>query len=142
MNKAFNIQHKLTVKTTNILSTLIAILLITITFQVQAYDDDAVLPVKRALPKYPAYAINNGIEGTVLLNFSIEKDGNLSDIEVVASDMDGLFDASAILGLQKWLYQKPSQKLRNNYVAIEFALTKQPKTSQFSNVEKIQIMGK
>jgi len=97
--------------------------------------------IKRALPIYPKYAVKKGIEGTVLLNFSIEKDGNVSDIQVAASDHDGLFDASAILGSQKWVYTKPEQKIRNNYVAIEFALTDKPDTSQFSNVEKIQVRG-
>ncbi|KJY91936.1 energy transducer TonB [Pseudoalteromonas piscicida] len=97
--------------------------------------------IKRALPSYPKYAVKNGIEGTVLINFSIEKDGNVSDIQVAASDQDGLFDATAILGVQKWVYTKPLQKVRNNYVAIEFALTDKPATSQFSNVEKIQVRG-
>jgi len=97
--------------------------------------------IKRALPIYPEYAVKKGIEGTVLLNFSIEKDGNVSDIQVVASDQDGLFDASAILGVQKWVYTKPAEKIRNNYVAIEFAHTDEPSTSQFSNVEKIQVRG-
>lgn len=97
--------------------------------------------IKRAVPIYPKYAVKKGIEGTVLINFSIEKDGNASDIQVVASDQDGLFDASAILGVQKWLYTKSAQKVRNNYVAIEFGLTDKPDASQFSNVEKIQVRG-
>jgi len=142
MNNVFTTKLISSKKSVSVFTIIITTLLIIMTFQVQAYNDKVISPVKRALPKYPAYAIKNGIEGTVLLNFSIEQDGNLSDIEVVASDMDGLFDAAAILGLQKWLYQKPSHKVRNNYVAIEFALSKQPKTSQFSNVEKIQILGK
>lgn len=97
--------------------------------------------VKRALPIYPKYAIKKGIEGAVLVNFSIEKDGNSSDIEVVASDHDGLFDAHAILGVQKWVYTKSAQKTRNNYVAIEFTLTGKPATTSFSNVEIIQVRG-
>jgi TonB family protein len=104
-------------------------------------DHVEVSVIKRASPIYPKYAVKNGIEGTVLLNFSIEKDGNVSDIQVVASDKDGLFDASAILGVQKWVYTKPSQKVRNNHVAIEFALTDKPATSQFTNVEIIQVRG-
>ncbi len=95
--------------------------------------------VKRALPIYPKYAIKNKIEGAVLLNFSIERDGNVSDIEVVAADHDGLFDATAILGLQKWAYTKSNHKVRNNYVAIEFVLSENPTTSKFSNVEIIQV---
>jgi protein TonB len=106
-----------------------------------APDNTEVSVIKRALPNYPKYAVKNGIEGTVLINFSIEKDGNVSDIQVVASDQDGLFDATAILGVQKWVYTKSLQKVRNNYVAIEFALTDEPATSQFSNVEKIQVRG-
>ena len=100
---------------------------------------EKVSPIKRAAPVYPKYAIKKGIEGAVLLNFSIEKDGGVSDIQVVESDHDGLFDASAILGLQKWVYTKPAQKVRNNYIAIEFALTDDPAATQYSNVEKIQI---
>ncbi|WP_338517082.1 energy transducer TonB [Alteromonas gracilis] len=106
---------------------------------VSAPESNTASVIKRALPKYPKYAVKNGIEGAVLVNFSIESDGNVSDIEVVASDQDGLFDATAILGVQKWLYTKPHHKIRNNYVAIEFALTDAPKASQFSHVEKIQV---
>tara|TARA_R110001592_G_C13170560_1_gene749808 strand:- start:155 stop:598 length:444 start_codon:yes stop_codon:yes gene_type:complete len=104
-------------------------------------DHIEVSVIKRALPIYPKYAVKKRIEGSVLLNFSIEKDGNVSDIQVTASDQDGLFDASAILGVQKWVYTKPSQKIRNNYAAIEFVLTDKPDTTQFSNVERIQVRG-
>lgn len=97
--------------------------------------------IKRALPIYPKYAIKNKIEGAVLVNFSIEKDGNASDIVVAASDHDGLFDASAILGVQKWVYTKSAKKTRNNYVAIEFTLTGKPAETSFSNVEVIQVRG-
>jgi len=97
--------------------------------------------IKRAMPNYPKYAVKNGLEGAVLVSFSIEKDGNVSDIQVEASDKDGLFDASAILAVQRWVFTKPSKKIRNNYVALEFALTDNPDTTFFSNVEIIQIKG-
>lgn len=98
--------------------------------------------IKRALPSYPKYAVNNEIEGAVLVSFSIEKDGNVSDIQVEASDQDGLFDASAILGIQRWVYTQPAKKIRNNYVAIEFVLSHKADISLFSNVERIQVIGK
>ena len=98
--------------------------------------------VKRPLPIYPQYAIKNGIEGSVLVHFSIDTQGNPSDIEVVSSDRDGLFDATAILAVQKWAYTKPSQKIRNNYVAFEFGLTDKPKARQYAYVEKVQVRGK
>ncbi|TKB46433.1 energy transducer TonB [Thalassotalea mangrovi] len=133
-------------KITNFLPATILLALGLMTFQsigaTPAPDNNAeVSVIKRALPDYPKYAVKNGIEGTVLISFSIEKDGNVSDIQVAASDQDGLFDASAILGVQRWVYTKPAKKVRNNYVAIEFALTDNPATSNFSNVEKIQVRG-
>lgn len=97
--------------------------------------------IKRALPIYPKYAVKKGVEGAVLINFSIDTDGNASDIQVVASDQDGLFDASAILGVQMWLYTKPAKKIRNNFVSFEFGLTDKPDVRHFSNVEIIQVRG-
>lgn len=104
--------------------------------------EEEVSVIKRAMPIYPNYAVKNGIEGSVLVSFSIEKDGNVSDIQVEASDKDGLFDASVILAVQRWVFTKPAKKVRNNYVALEFALTDEPDTTFFSNVEIIQIQGK
>ena len=75
------------------------------------------------------------------MNYSIDAEGNASDIEVIASDHHGLFDATAILGVQKWVFTRPAQKVRNNYVAIEFGLTDKPVASQWTNVEKIQVRG-
>lgn len=104
-------------------------------------DSPMVSPIKRAVPIYPKYAVKNSIEGAVLLNFSIDTDGNLSDIQVIESDRDGLFDATAILGLQKWVFTKPSKKIRNNYIAIEFVLTDEPSVTKYANVEIIQVKG-
>lgn len=103
------------------------------------FSESNVTVIKRALTVYPQYAVKNGIEGAVLLSYSIEKDGNVSDIKVEASDQLGLFDASAILALQRWGYTQPAKKRNNNYVAIEFALTKYPKVSSFSHVEIIRV---
>lgn len=102
---------------------------------------DEVSVIKRALPTYPRFAIKQRLDGAVLVNFSIEQDGNVSDIEVVASDHDGLFDAPAILGVQKWVYTKPAHKIKNNYVSIEFVVNDQPVLSKFTNVEIIQVRG-
>ncbi len=118
-------------------------ILSSVTFQSvgASLDDTKVSVVKRALPVYPMYAENKKIEGAVLLSFSSEKDGNVSDIQVEASDQDGLFDASAILGVQRWVYSQPVKKIRNNYVAIEFVLTDKPVLTVFSNVERINVRG-
>jgi len=72
-------------------------------------NEGEVSVIKRALPVYPKYAVKNGIEGTVLVSFSIKKDGNASDIRVEASDQYELFDATAILAFQRWVHTKPSK---------------------------------
>lgn len=124
-------------------STVTALFLSSVTLQSAqaATDPNEVSVVKRALPNYPQYAVKNKLEGAVLLSFSIEKDGNVSDIQVEGSDLDGLFDASAILGVQRWVYTKPAKKLRNNYVAIEFVLSDKPSVRAYANVERIRING-
>lgn len=45
--------------------------------------------------KYPAAAINNGIQGTVMVEFVIEKDGKVTDVRVVKG-VDELLDAEAL----------------------------------------------
>lgn len=115
------------------------LMLSSISFNTIGAEVAEVSVVKRALPVYPKYAVKNGLEGSVLVNFSIEKDGNVSDIQVVESDLYGLFDATTILGLQKWVFTKSAQKHRNQYVAIEFALSEKPAATQYANVEKIQV---
>ncbi|MDN3653246.1 energy transducer TonB [Thalassotalea ponticola] len=117
----------------------IVLMLSLLSFNTFGGDVTDVSVVKRALPVYPKYAIKNGLEGSVLVNFSIEKDGNVSDIQVVASDLDGLFDATTILGIQKWVYTKSAQKHRNQYVVIEFALSEKPVVTQYANVERIRV---
>ncbi|MGB0834398.1 MAG: energy transducer TonB [Psychrobium sp.] len=125
------------------LSTVTALVLSSMTLQSAqaATDPNEVSVVKRASPIYPLYAVKNKLEGAVLLSFSIEKDGNVSDIQVEGSDLDGIFDASAILGVQRWVYTKPVKKLRNNYVAIEFVLTDKSAVTAYANVERIRING-
>ncbi|WP_371372279.1 energy transducer TonB [Thalassotalea aquiviva] len=133
-----NLLHALT-RTLRAVPVGIVLILSLLSFNTLSADVTEVSVVKRALPVYPKYAIKNGLEGSVLVNFSIEKDGNVSDIQVVASDLDGLFDAPTILGLQKWVYTKSAQKHRNQYVAIEFSLSEKPAGTQYANVEKIKV---
>ena len=98
--------------------------------------------IKRPTPVYPQYAVKHQVEGAVLVNFSIDQTGNTSDIAVVASEQDGIFDATAILAVQKWSYTKPTQKVRNNYVSFEFVLSDQSKVRRFRNVEIVRVKGK
>ncbi|MFC3094117.1 M56 family peptidase [Alteromonas sediminis] len=104
-----------------------------------AKADVVVSPVKRIPPVYPEYASSRGIEGTVVLSFSVEKDGSVSDIKVMESAHQGLFDAAAMLALQSWQYTKPVHKVENQSVAIEFVLGDTVSSNLPSEMEVIHI---
>jgi TonB family protein len=54
-------------------------------------------------PTWPASAV--GVEGWVLLQFTLLPNGTVSDIEVKESHPAGVFDASAVEALRQWHYE-------------------------------------
>ena len=78
--------------------------------------------VSRVEPRYPLEAYEAQLEGVVTLQFSVETDGSVSDIEVLASDHHGLFDDSAVTALQQWTYRQPVTKQRNMRLKIAYEL--------------------
>lgn len=70
--------------------------------------------------KFPQIALENGIQGRVVLSFVIEKDGSLTNIQVLQSPDRSLADeASRVLGKSpKW---KPG-KQRNQVVRVKYTL--------------------
>ena len=70
--------------------------------------------------KYPEEAHKKGIEGRVITNFIVEKDGSLSDFQV-AHGIDPLLDAEAIRVLKTMPKWKPG-KQRGENVRVRFTL--------------------
>lgn len=62
-------------------------------------------PVKRVPPVYPEHAVNNEIEGEVVLQFDITESGATDNITVVKSSPEGVFDKSAVNALKQWKYK-------------------------------------
>ena len=54
-------------------------------------------------PAWPQSAV--GVEGWVLLRFTVLPNGTVSDVEVKESSPAGVFDASAVEALQQWKYE-------------------------------------
>lgn len=71
-------------------------------------DQNAVdtIPVPRfkKQPRYPYRAKRMGTQGKVKLRFLVDKDGNVSDITILASDPPGVFDESVINAVSSWKY--------------------------------------
>ncbi|WP_371192791.1 energy transducer TonB [Glaciecola sp. SC05] len=67
-------------------------------------DGDAT-PIVRIDPKYPPDAARDGKEGWVLLSFTIDTLGGVTDVEVLDADPKRVFDREAKRALRKWKYR-------------------------------------
>ena len=70
--------------------------------------------------KYPAVARDNGTQGRVVCNFVVEKDGSISDVEVVRGVHSAL-DAEAIRVIQSMPKWTPG-KQRGHTVRVRYTL--------------------
>ena len=67
--------------------------------------DGDVIPIVRIDPQWPRQALLDGISGYVILEFTIEADGSVSDAVVVESQPRRLFDRNAIRAIYKWKFK-------------------------------------
>lgn len=66
-------------------------------------DGDAV-PLVRVPPQYPERAAQRGIEGRVLVEFTITKSGSVKDAKVIAAEPSDIFNAAAVKSVLQWKY--------------------------------------
>ncbi|MCP3429096.1 energy transducer TonB [Opacimonas viscosa] len=91
-------------------------------------DGDAT-PIVRIEPKYPVQAARDGKEGYVILSFTINEVGGVTDVVVLEANPKRIFDREAKRALRKWKYKpkivegKP-QKQFNMQVQLDFKLDK------------------
>lgn len=80
-------------------------------------SDGEYLPIVKVAPIYPRRAQTRGIEGYVLLEFTVTKTGAVRDPHILESKPPGIFDRSALNAAQKFKY-KPKVV---NGIAIDVA---------------------
>lgn len=68
-------------------------------------SDKQARPVVRINPKYPIEAMNNGIEGYVVLSFNINEIGQVFNINIIDAEPKRIFNRAAKQALKKWKYQ-------------------------------------
>src|SRR5262245_57564429 len=71
-------------------------------------DRDAV-PLVRIEPDYPMQARQRGVEGWVVVEFTISTAGTVKDASVVASEPGTVFDRAAVNAVRKWKYNPKMQ---------------------------------
>jgi len=72
-------------------------------FSMASADGDAV-PMVRVPPQYPERAMQRGIEGRVLIEFTISKSGSVKDPKVVAYEPSKIFNKAALKAVLQWKY--------------------------------------
>jgi protein TonB len=72
-------------------------------FTMASADGDAV-PMVRVPPQYPEKALQRGIEGRVLIEFTISKSGSVKDAKVVAYEPSTIFNKAALKAVAQWKY--------------------------------------
>ena len=55
-------------------------------------------------PRYPTRAIKKGIEGHVVAEFKIDKNGTVYDTKIIESVPTGTFDKSVLAAVNEFIY--------------------------------------
>ena len=63
------------------------------------------LPIAQVAPQYPRSALNKGIEGWVLVEFTIGTAGQVKDPVIVKSEPPGVFDESALSAVKRFRFR-------------------------------------
>lgn len=68
-------------------------------------SDGEYLPIVKVEPIYPRRAQTRGIEGYVLVEFTVTRTGEVADPQVIEADPPGIFDRAAINAALKFKYK-------------------------------------
>lgn len=84
-------------------------------------------------PTWPDSAA--GVEGWVLLHFTLLPNGTVADVEIRESHPAGVFDASAVEALKQWKYEpvdREGKKIAQRVeIRVKYALPRQETESGF-----------
>ncbi|WP_439134601.1 energy transducer TonB [Pseudomaricurvus sp.] len=68
-------------------------------------SDGEYLPIVKVQPNYPRRALSRGIEGYVIVEFTVTTNGSVRDPVVVESDPPNIFDRAAMKAASKFKYK-------------------------------------
>jgi TonB family protein len=71
--------------------------------------NEEIKPLKSRPPNYPWKARRKGIEGFVALEFSIDSNGRVANVEVLHSVPKGVFEKAASKALSRWTFAEPTE---------------------------------
>jgi periplasmic protein TonB len=68
-------------------------------------NDRGPVPQVRIEPEYPSQAKDRGVEGWVLFQFTVTREGRVKDIVILDAQPKGTWDRSTIRAASNWRYQ-------------------------------------
>lgn len=87
----------------------------------EAVERPTPTPIVRVNPRYPEAAVEQGLEGTVMLRFDITSEGTTDNIWVELSTSNEIFHDAASDALKRWRFD-PRHQGRDYRVAIAFEI--------------------
>lgn len=69
------------------------------------------MPLSRVNPRYPRKALRRGLEGEVVLEFTVDANGDVVEdsIRVISATPEGVFDRTSMRALSRWRFQPRKQ---------------------------------
>lgn len=86
-------------------------------------SDMAPVPVQVRQPIYPQAALRRGVEGQVVVEFSLASDGGVTDLRLVRATPAGIFDQAALEAMRGWRYRLPSAEVASRRFRQTIAFT-------------------
>lgn len=71
----------------------------------QGPNNQQAMPLFRVQPNYPPRAMRRGLEGYVVVRFTISPSGRPQDLSVVEANPPRVFEREALRALRKWKYE-------------------------------------
>lgn len=70
-----------------------------------AAGSSSLVAISTPQPAYPPEALRSGVTGSVEVEFTVNRDGSVSDVRVVKSNPRGTFDRGVLGTVKKWQFQ-------------------------------------
>ena len=73
------------------------------------------VPIVVRQPIYPPSALSRGLEGRVVVEFTLDRNGSVRDLRMISSTPAGVFDQAALNAMRFWRYSIPEGESSTRY---------------------------
>ena len=77
-------------------------------------------PLTRETPQYPFHALRHGVEGWVVLEYTVNERGTVVKPRVLEAYPPGVFDGAALRALSRWRYEPRNAEPTTMKVKLTF----------------------